>query len=78
MDDKMVQSVNREIYRRFPELRDCKPKVQAYRPGKSKVSAGYVLSYSRQAEVRPGSQLTFNVRVVTDELGKIVKITASH
>jgi hypothetical protein len=78
MDEQMVQAVSREIYRRFPELQGKQPRVQSYRAGKSKPFVGYVFSYASLAMVAPGRQLAFNVRVITDEQGKIVKITASH
>jgi hypothetical protein len=32
MDNRLIQSINHEIYCRFPDLEGCPPRVQAYRP----------------------------------------------
>lgn len=31
MDDRLIQSINQQIYRRFPDLQGCSPRVTAYR-----------------------------------------------
>jgi len=31
MDTRLIQSINHEIYRRFPDLQGCTPRVQSYR-----------------------------------------------
>jgi hypothetical protein len=31
MDPSLIQSINQEVYRRFPELNGCAPRIQAFR-----------------------------------------------
>lgn len=78
VDEKLIQSVNREVFRRFPELKGYKPKARAYRGGKNQPYDGYIFLYSTAAEVLPGKQLVMQVRVLTDRQGKIVRVTTSR
>jgi hypothetical protein len=85
MDPKVVQSISLEVYRRFPDLRGRRPRVQAVRPGQTR-SAGlastnggrYLLVYAGRVATSTGKQMPYNVRVVVDEQGKILKISTSR
>jgi len=81
MDSKLIQNVSEEVYRRFPEVRGKKPKVQAIDPneGRSIVkSPTHLLIFQGQAVTSTQKSLPYLVRVVVDEQGKILKISMSH
>jgi hypothetical protein len=86
---QVLTSVNKEIYRRFPELRGVTPKVQERMPsGAAAKQATYLLIYAAGLEAKSpaakGAQgaepktLPWNVRVVVDEQGKVLKISTSR
>jgi hypothetical protein len=85
MDPKVVQTISQEVYRRFPDLRGRRPRVQAVKPGQTR-SAGlpstngarYLLVYAGRVATSTGKQMPYNVRVVVDEQGKILKISTSR
>jgi hypothetical protein len=81
MNDKTIEDVCKEVYKRFPEMRGIKPKIQPYRPS-GKHSAG---DSSKSLLVLQGSGLTdsnktiaFIVRVVVNTEGKILRMSMSH
>jgi hypothetical protein len=87
INSKLVQTVNQEVYRRFPQLDGISPKVEA-RPGQGGAAkqTAYCLIYSTNVAVKsPGkaqggsaSSLPWLVRVLVDDQGKILKITTSR
>jgi hypothetical protein len=81
MEPRWIQAINREIYRRFPELTGKPPKVKPYRnPKGGSLPGNYLLIYSNAPTAAPSAdrQISFSVRVVADERGRILKITTSH
>ena len=81
---QVLQAVNQEICRRFPELRGVTPKIQE-RPasGSGASQPTYLLIYAAGLEGKgPGAKSTqvlpWNVRVVVDEHGKVLKLSTSR
>ena len=79
MNSNAVQMVSKEVYRRFPDFSGVKPKVQTQNPPDS-TSAGktYLLTYHQNAKLGSGKVLPRWIRVVADEVGKIIKISTSR
>jgi hypothetical protein len=85
MDQKLLQTVSQEVYRRFPELIGRRPRVQAIRPGQNRSNgdsfpedAKHLLVFSARATTSTGKQMPYIVRVVVNEQGKILKISSSR
>ena len=80
MDQDKIKTINKEVYRRFPEIKGKKPKVQILRlstkrgPDQAKT---YLLVYGSQVSTSTHQVLPRMVRVVATEEGVIVKITTS-
>jgi hypothetical protein len=75
--DRLVQ----EIYRRFPQVRGCMPRIQTCPPAKNRSLVrlpAYLLVFQSHATTTTGKTLPFYLRVVVDEQGKILKITTSR
>jgi hypothetical protein len=82
MNQKVIQAVSREIYRRFPEVNGKQPRVQirSISKGRSIFSPRrtYLLIFRGHATTSTSQTLPYWVRVVIDDRGKILKITMSH
>lgn len=81
MDDKTFENVCKEVYRRFPEIRGVKPKIQPYRPS----SAHSTAATTKTLFIFQGSGLTDNkksltylVRVVVNADGSILRMSMSR
>lgn len=71
MEKKALDKVCREIYRKFPPLKDKKPKV-------SKQGNNYLLVFSDSGHTPDGKTIQQAVRVVATEDGKIIKTSMSR
>ena len=85
MDTTLLQTISQEIYRRFPDLRGRRPRVQAVKPGQTRSAglsstngASYLLVFSGRVATSTGKQMPYTVRVVVNEQGKILKISSSR
>jgi len=81
MDQKFIQIISQEVYRRFPEVRGKKPKVRSLNlPNSRSITRSPVclLTFHGQAVTSTGKSLPYCVRVVANEQGRILKITMSH
>jgi hypothetical protein len=86
MDQNLIEAVCEEVYRRFPEIRGKKPKVQKVSSTEELAQKGrsisraptYLLIFQSQAVTANQKSLPTLVRVVIDERGKILKISMSH
>jgi hypothetical protein len=81
MNQKTIQDITQEVYRRFPEVRGKKPKVRAMETPKSRSitrSSVSLLTFQGQAVTSSGKTMPYYVRVVANEHGRILKITMSH
>jgi len=77
MDAKIVSSVCSQIYRRFPEVNNVRPKVQT-QPTSSSASPIYLLIFKGAVTTADGKTLARIVRATVDEQGKILKVTTSR
>jgi hypothetical protein len=79
MNASLIQNISAQVYRQFPEVAGCQPKVSLYPLPKGKEAlANYLLIYNRQTETSNGKTILRIVRVVATEKGKIVKMTTSR
>jgi len=72
LDNKILASVNKNIYGRFPEVKGARPQVMDYEENK------FLLVYSGTKFTANGHPIPRVVRVVVDETGKMGKVTTSR
>ena len=81
MDREIIRVVNKEVYRRFPEMHGKEPKVRTQKALQNEVSNSvktYVLVYSSSVQMLDKKTLHHYVRVTINEKGKILKISTSR
>ncbi len=83
MDVRLIQVICQEIYRRYPYLNGCRPRIQPVPPaaGKPPACAGqpaHLLVFKSQGLTADRRSITNLVRVVVDQNGKILKISTSR
>ena len=81
MDQKLVNTISEQVYRRFPEFDGKKPNVRRQtnpQGNYSKSKITYLLTYQSTAKVQGGQTIQRYVRVVADNNGKIIKTTTSR
>jgi hypothetical protein len=80
MDDKHLDSICRQIYKRFPEVSGSRPKVQAQKSSSSSADAStqYLLIFQGSRSTADGKSINRIVRVVASEQGRILKVTTSR
>ena len=75
-----INSISREVFRKFPEVRQAAPAVQA-EPGAKAAMGGasrYVLTYRGSGKGPGGQVIQRIVRVVADDRGKVLKMSTSR
>jgi hypothetical protein len=72
MNQQQLANLCNQIYRRFPEVAGCRPRVQN-RPGRQ-----VLLIFRSSAQTSDGLAFPRTVRVVASQDGKIVTVTTSH
>jgi hypothetical protein len=84
MEPQKIETISRDIHRRFPEVEGIKPKVRKQPLPKSKggktISPGkqnYLLTYKTSVNGPGGQTIPRWVRVVATPKGKILKISTS-
>jgi hypothetical protein len=81
MDPKLVNTISKQVYRRFPEMDGKKPKVRRQATSKGNNSDSettFLLTYLGKAKVQGGKTINRYVRVVANDKGKIIKISTSR
>jgi hypothetical protein len=81
MDPRYIQSISKQVYKRFPDLEGNRPKVQLQTgPHAKSLPSGpnYLLTYKGKAHSPDGKTISRFVRVIADATGKILKITTSR
>ncbi len=81
MNADVIHTINQEIYRRFPEVKGKKPRVQPQSIASTRQIAKaktYLLIYQGQVVTADRKTMPRMVRVVADEQGKILKISTSR
>ena len=84
METKTLETLTKNIHRRFPEVAGVKPKVRKQPLPKSSPAAkdkgtedNYLLTFNTVVEGPGGQKIPRWVRVVATPQGKIVKISTS-
>ena len=77
MKIETVQSISKQVYRRFPEFKGIKPKVRSQSTPKTDQKT-YLLTYATRARIDEERFLDRWIRVVVDESGKIIKLSTSR
>ncbi len=80
MDQEIIRKINKEVYRRFPEIKGKKPKIQLMKNAEKKNNGrpqSYLLVYGSQVSTVTGQSMSRMVRVVATDAGEIIKITTS-
>ena len=72
LEKSVLDKVNERVYRKFPEVKGKRPKIQA-RPNDQTL-----LVYQGVVELGSGMKMNRTVRAVIDKNGKVVKITTSR
>lgn len=81
MNAEILQSINQEVYRRFPEVKGKRPRVQAQEISEARKinkEKTYLLIYTSQVITASQKSMPRLVRVVANEQGKILKISTSR
>jgi hypothetical protein len=83
MDPATIKLISTRIYKQFPEVNGKLPKVRLQQPGQSGPTASpapriYLLTYQATVSGPGGAKLTRWVRVTSDGLGRIIKISTSR
>lgn len=76
MEDRFIEAICNQIYRKFPEVDGVRPKIQSQELPES--SPNYLLTFKGSATTANGKRMSRIVRVVATEKGKIVKVTTSR
>jgi hypothetical protein len=71
MESKLIESINKQVYKKFPEVQGSNPTLTP-RPGEQ-----VLLVYKANVPTADGRTLERTVRVVADASGKIIKMTTS-
>lgn len=71
MESKLIETINRQVYKKFPEVSGISPS-QSPRPGDQ-----VLLVYKTSVVTADGRSMERAVRVVADAGGKILKMTTS-
>jgi hypothetical protein len=69
IDSSTIEKINQRVYREYPEMRGARPSITP--SGK-----GYTLVYKATAQTSAGP-IARVVRVVTDERGKVNRLSTS-
>jgi len=72
MDKETLEKVSRQVFTKFPYLKDAVPEVR------QTTEDTFLLIYKGEVFTADDHVLPVLVRVVTDLNGKILKITSSH
>jgi len=80
MDKEIVTSINKEVYRRFPELNGKAPKIRSQntRSKNARSLPTYLFVYSGTVRISENKTMPRLVRVIVNEKGKILKISTSR
>jgi hypothetical protein len=71
MEARSISAINQEVYRRFPELKGVKPRLQ-------KIDRNTLLLYQAEINLPEQKSLHRSVRVVVNERGEILKMSTSR
>jgi hypothetical protein len=75
-----IDSIAKQVYRQFPEVKDARPSVQNQVMAKTAgaVNGQFLLTFKGQGHGPGGKTIPRIVRVVADARGKVLKISTSR
>jgi hypothetical protein len=75
-----IESIARQVYSQFPEIKGARPSVQKQAGAKSGAGDAnqFVLTFKGSGQGPGGQTIQRIVRVVADERGKVLKISTSR
>jgi hypothetical protein len=76
MDNRIVENICSQIYKRFPEVDGAVPKIIPQPVQGS--HANYLFTFKGSGTTEDGKSIQRLVRVVASEKGKIIKVTTSR
>ncbi|MGV7975917.1 MAG: hypothetical protein AB2L16_03385 [Anaerolineaceae bacterium] len=71
MDSTVISKVNKEVYKRHPQMAGTSPKVSQQTDNR------YLLLYTRKLEIAAGRSMEQTIRVTVDQLGNVLRMSAS-
>jgi len=71
MNDQTAERINKEIYKKYPRFKDCKPEIHALSNG------NYALIYTTSSQTEDGFSMPLTLRVSVNGCGEIIKISTS-
>jgi hypothetical protein len=83
VEAKTIETISKNVHRRYPEVSGTKPTVRKQpipKSAQNKITAAkpnYLLTYKKEAKGPLGKSIPCWVRVVATPDGKILKITTS-
>ena len=72
MNQAIIEKVNQEIYKQFPYLKECTPKVSSVE------NNNFQLIYMSEAKTENGFPIPLIVRVIVNADGKVIKLSTSR
>jgi hypothetical protein len=81
MNEKLIENICREVYKRCPELRGKRPRVQPFSLERNRLpsaSPKFLLIFQGHATTATHKTLPYLVRVVVSAQGKILKMSMSR
>ena len=78
MNAKSVQTIQKQIYRRFPEVDGARPSVKSQPSPKGRAAKDTYLLTFRGKVKESGRSFSRTVRVVANDSGKILKVSTSR
>jgi len=81
LSSSQIDSISRQMYRQFPEIRDARPMIQNQAGAKSAGVGGteqFVLTFRGSGQGPGGKVINRIVRVVADDRGKVLKVSTSR
>jgi len=80
MKAELLDQISKQIHRRYPEFNGIRPKARLQTPpeGSRNPAKTYLVTFSKKVALGDGKTMNRTLRVVTDENGKILKVTTSR
>jgi hypothetical protein len=80
LTNSQIDTIAKQVYRQFPEVREARPAVQNQPGAKALAASGdrFVLTFKGHGQGAGGKSIARIVRVIADERGKILKISTSR
>ena len=71
MDSKLIEIINKQVYKKFPDFNGLKPALT------SRPNDQVLLVYKASAVTADGHAMNRTVRVVADASGEVIKMSTS-